>query len=616
MIASLVLPACPKSTRRTLVPDVPTNGDAEARSRFQEAQRHFERDGNGDSAETFEAIAEEFPDDPIAPFALLYAGISAVEAGEYTKAIDNLTKLDAADALDDGIRIRANLFRGLAHNYRGDHADALPFLQRGEPGIENDDEKLEWLAAMSVAVSHGPTPLAAGVYFDQWFARATAAEQAYIVARLTEIVAAAAPDAAKLALDGLSNRKGPSAAVLGARVSTDLVAAGDSEAAEKILADTAEARALIGVAAADPADTSHVNPRRIGAVIALTGEYTARGTLANRGLAVAAGVFGNGKRTRATVSVRDSESTPDGAASAVDALIAEGVIGIVGPIDGKSADAAAGRAIEAGVPFISLNGRASKRAYADSPFVFHVVHSPEDRARSLARYAHGAGIRDFAILAPDNGYGHAVARAFRDEVESLGGDIVIEVEYNPKSTSFGTYVEKIEKKPWRAVFIPDQARRLELIAPALAAEDLVSRPVKGKKPRNGRKIVLLSTAEFVNPDYLQSSGRYSWGAVFAPGFYADLFDERIGDFVQRYELAYEELPTALDAYAHDAALVFRDLVAAGHTTRAGVAAALASEKVVGLTGKVSFGANKGRSDDGLLYVVRQEDGDYVIRAMR
>ena len=41
----LVLAGCPRSTRKTLVPDVPQHGDAQARSRFLEAKSRFLRDG-------------------------------------------------------------------------------------------------------------------------------------------------------------------------------------------------------------------------------------------------------------------------------------------------------------------------------------------------------------------------------------------------------------------------------------------------------------------------------------------------------------------------------------------------------------------------------------------
>ena len=84
----LVTAGCPRNKRRTLTPAIPTDGEVEARDRFEEARASFEREENRATAE-FESIAEEFPEDPIVPWALLYAGVSAVQSGEYQAAIIN-----------------------------------------------------------------------------------------------------------------------------------------------------------------------------------------------------------------------------------------------------------------------------------------------------------------------------------------------------------------------------------------------------------------------------------------------------------------------------------------------------------------------------------------------
>src|SRR5438046_177947 len=65
---------CPKK-RHTLVPSVPTNGDAQARDRFLDAREKFLRDGG--QADEFRAIATEYEGDPIEPFALLFAGVAS-----------------------------------------------------------------------------------------------------------------------------------------------------------------------------------------------------------------------------------------------------------------------------------------------------------------------------------------------------------------------------------------------------------------------------------------------------------------------------------------------------------------------------------------------------------
>jgi ABC-type branched-subunit amino acid transport system substrate-binding protein len=103
--------------------------------------------------------------------------------------------------------------------------------------------------------------------------------------------------------------------------------------------------------------------------------------------------------------------------------------------------------------------------------------------------------------------------------------------------------------------------------------------------------VLLSTAEALAPAFLRGSGRYTVGALFAPGFYPDDQHPRIGPFVQRFRAAYGTDPTYLDAYGFDAGLCVRAAVGAGAQSRAGVAAWLARNVVPGLTGDIRFDEN-------------------------
>ena len=132
LLASLlVVTGCPKTKRRLVVPDAPTTGDKTARVRFQHARSLFKRD-NVKAAAEFEKIVRQYPNDPIAPWAMLYAGIAAYRAGDHAKAVVSLTKLMRRPTLDAKLRSRGNLFFGLALNYQGKHALALAQLRKLE----------------------------------------------------------------------------------------------------------------------------------------------------------------------------------------------------------------------------------------------------------------------------------------------------------------------------------------------------------------------------------------------------------------------------------------------------------------------------------------------------
>jgi ABC-type branched-subunit amino acid transport system substrate-binding protein len=573
----LGLVACPRPRRHTLVPSVPTSGDAGARQRFLEARERFLRDGSGQ--EEFADIAREFPDDPIAPFANLYAGVAAVGNGDHTAAIATLQQVVDTENADPGLVTRAQLFLGVAHNADGDPARALPLLARGEKAIENDAERGLWIAATAAATA-AVAPGDAAPWLERYWGVATEAEQGWILATLEGVVAA-------------------------------LDTANDPGVAEA-RATLSRLREKLGVppAAGEPARADDVaTPGQLGAVLPLGGKQVRVGDAAARGLAIAAGAHGGA--SVATVDLADARDA-ETAAAAVSELAAGGAIGIVGPIDGDSVDAAAARAEELGLPLVSLNPRADERPTAGR-HVFHAMHSAEQRARILARRAKAAGLDRFAILAPDSGYGKAVAGAFAEQVGAQGGTVVVRVDYARDAKSFAKEVKKLDGK-WQAVFVPEQADRLELIAPALAAAGLVPRPPGGKVgKKQGRAIVLLSTAEGMGADYVRDAGRHSVGALLAPGFYPDAGDPTIGAFVERYQAAHGRLPEVVDAYAHDAALAIA--VAAGReASRSAVTRYLEAVEVEGATGTVKFGKDHRRSDDGVVFTV--EDDGVTVKTLR
>jgi ABC-type branched-subunit amino acid transport system substrate-binding protein len=560
-----LLAACPRPRRHTLVPSVPTSGDAEARRRFVEARERFLRDGTGQ--DEFAEIARAYPEDPVAPFANLYAGIAAVKNGEPQAAITSLTEVVHQEGADPGLKTRAELFLGIAYNDAGDPARARPLLARGEKAVENDAEKGDWLAASATATV-AIAPDEAAPWLERWWDLATEAEKGWI-------------------LETLATLRAPEAQATLTRL-----------------------RSKLGVEAPEVAPRpAHVEPGELGAILPLDGKQSRVGEAAARGLAIAAGAHGGA--SAATIDVAPAAGA-DASASAVSELAGQGAIGIVGPIDGDSVDAAAARAEELGVPLVSLNPRADERP-ATGKMVFHAMHSAEQRARILARRARALGIEKFAVLAPESGYGRAVASAFVDAVKAGGGTIVTRVDYPADTKAFGKIVKKLDGN-WQAVFVPEQADHLELIAPALSAGGLVPRAPGAKvAKKQGRAIVLLSTAEGMGTDFVRDAGRHAVGALLAPGFYPDRTDAAIAAFVDRYEQAHGKLPTAVDAYAHDAALAIA--VAGGaEASRAAVARYLETVEIQGVTGAMKFGKDHRRADDGVLFTI--DDDGATVKALR
>lgn len=609
LLLLLLLAACPHGHRHTLVPDVPTSGNATARARFQDARAKFLRDGS--EGQEFAQIVSDFPQDPIVPFAQLYAGIAALKAHDYAGADKQLVPV--TDASDPGLALRARMFLGITKNYEGDTDSARRLLAGTDKAIENDDERTEWLAAVAYSMAAGDKPLAALPVFDQLWGRVTPAERAVILARVEDLVAAADPNTLARIYDELADRRGPSIAIVGSRLILIAEAAGDAGRGSKLRVDLAPVRAAVGLPATitaaqgGGATTTNGNPGLVGAVIPLGSKKESRvAEAAIAGLSLAAGApTGKGVAAIETRKAVDQSE----AAAAVDDLAGKNVVAVIGPIEGASVDAAAARAGDHQLPLISLATAPEQRA--TGPYVFHVRHSAEARARTLAQRALAKGIKTFAVLAPSNGYGKAVGGAFIAAIEKGGGTIVKQVSYPKDTKSFAAQAAELGSG-WQAVFVPDQADVLGLIAPALAANGNLARPLPfPKKVIGGRPIMLLSTAEDLNDQYLVNAGRHSEGALLAPGFYPDDDDPKQKPFVDAYRTAYGHSPAATDAYAYDAA----ELVAAGAAGgRSGLAQTLSTGQLAGVTGAISFDKDHRRADPGVIYTVVQETGGvYAIR---
>jgi ABC-type branched-subunit amino acid transport system substrate-binding protein len=439
------------------------------------------------------------------------------------------------------------------------------------------------------------------------------AERLFALKRAEEFAAKLAAPAAAQALAG---RRGLLVrAVLGQKAVAALRAGGDKANADRLESETMSIRRQLGLeqplASAIPA-----SPLRLGLVVPLSGAQSRLGEVILRGAAlVITAATHAADAAQFQLLLRDAATGPErsplggGATAGILGLAREEkVIGVVSTPDLRGAEYAA----REGVPIILLD----ERGGSAQTTAFSVIHSAEARAVTLARRALALGARRFAILGPDNNSGKRLAAAYRTTVEAGGGSLTAQVTYPPGATSFANEIANLRKLPFEALFIPDDASRLELIAPALAVADIWPRSPRlifsaaratASSGSGRRETLLLSTALGVSAKFLHNVQRYVQGAMLCPGFYpAD--DARSASFVSRFRGLYGVLPTATDAYGYDALFLLRGAVERGAKTRAEVLRILATQTFEGLTGDIRFGPDRNRIDPPLVYVV---DGDSV-----
>jgi ABC-type branched-subunit amino acid transport system substrate-binding protein len=340
------------------------------------------------------------------------------------------------------------------------------------------------------------------------------------------------------------------------------------------------------------------------------------------------------------VVVRDTRGEPDGAAQAMEDLATgEGAVAVLGGVANAEAQRAATAAQELEVPFVSLSK--VEGVTEAGPYVFRLMLTASAQARALAAFAfEKRGMRRFALMYPSIPYGQELAGAFWDEVDARGGEVNGAEIYEYDRTTFSPLVKdlvgklylderldymdrqkeiaKDEKDPYRrrkaleklrkelepvvdfdALFIPDFARNLALIAPSLAVEDVVTTtcdPVELERIRKStgreglRPVQLLGANGWDDPALVEKAGRYVTCSIFVDGFFPGSERPETRRFVETYQKRYGTPPSILEASAYDAARLLRQVLAKEKApSRAAVREELAAVRgFKGATGDISF----------------------------
>jgi ABC-type branched-subunit amino acid transport system substrate-binding protein len=491
-----------------------------------------------------------------------------------------------------------------------------PFLASGPPligGLTDAEAPFLLRAAAAESLAETGDPVAAIEQWDQYRSLdgARECERVYARQQAEELAGGIPGDAALRALSG--PRTPFVRALLGAHAVTTLRARGNEANAVRLEQDTGLVRRNLGL---DPVLTGAASgdPLRLGLAVPQSGAQARLGEVVLRGaMLVMAEPMPSGEPSSYHLLVRDAAAPAERAGTAGVGAAAwslareDSVIGLVGAPDARGIELAA----RDDVPFLLLD----EHAPGARTTAFPLIHAPESRAIALARRALALGARRFVVLGPDSASGKRLAGAFKNAVTAGGGALVAHITYGTGATSFTAQVNELRKLAFDALFVPDEAARLELIAPALAVADiwprrpslLVAPPSATAATARRREVLLLSTALSLSERLLRNAERYVQGAMLCPGYYP-AEDEHSGSFVTRFREIYGAAPTAADAYGYDGVSLLRGAVERGARTRADVLRLVANERFEGLTGDIRFGPDHVRVDLPLIYVV---DGDRI-----
>ena len=585
----IALACCASTSRGPDIGRLPllTSDDPAAEAELREAQALAERGQRAKAKERYRAFLHKRPDDRLVSLAQLGLGRILLDQHDDGEALALFASV--AEHPEPSVAEQGRFYGGVATERLGRHSEAIEAL---EPMVGRTIEPADTLLLLRTLVAayaaenkyvQAITTLAMLLNEQQL----SAGDRAAARKQLAELIdRKASPADIRDLLDDL-DAKNPAFRPVLVRALRDADAAHDLDRARELLERLKEEQipldAELSAIAMRSQSTSDANPNAVGAILSLSGRARKVGELALRGLMQAANLPPSGPAPANAPSVifRDDAGDANRAIAAVEELAnVHRVIAIIGPMDAQMALAAGRRAQELDVPLIALSPAGAIPGIGN--MVFRYFPTPDAEASALVRAAKARGVESVAVLYPDHAYGEAMLAAFRRAADGAGVNVTLLRSYLPGATSFGAEADALAKGRFDAVFVPDSAQELALIAPALAAAGLWCLPA-GQKPTNGgRAISVLAPSVAFDASLPRLAGRYLQGALFSVPFDSSAPGGPSHDFVLRFNEAFGTTPDAFAAFAHDAYRLVRASVEAGAMSRAELAKALMRTQPDGL----------------------------------
>jgi ABC-type branched-subunit amino acid transport system substrate-binding protein len=186
-----------------------------------------------------------------------------------------------------------------------------------------------------------------------------------------------------------------------------------------------------------------VNPRKIGAILPMTGKYAGYGASVTQGITLALEDMAAAGNQFEFVTV-DTAEDPEDSMKGLDSLVKDQqVIAAFGPLFSASALICAAEANALGVPLLTPSALDAKLT-TTGPYVFRVALTPDAQAKAMAGFVIDTlKYTKFGILAPESAYGRNMAAAFTAEITKLGGTVLVESRFPPQTTDFRPSIVEI-----------------------------------------------------------------------------------------------------------------------------------------------------------------------------
>jgi branched-chain amino acid transport system substrate-binding protein len=343
---------------------------------------------------------------------------------------------------------------------------------------------------------------------------------------------------------------------------------------------------------------------KIGVYMPMTGDTATFGISSTNGFNLAlkklnAGGGINGSRVK--LIVEDDRGQPEEAKTVVTRLISkERVVAVLGEVGSTRSIVAAATCQQNQVPMLtpsSTNEKVTKKG----DYIFRVCFIDPFQGEVGAKFAYEfLKLKRAAILTDiKNDYSVGLTKSFRDAFLKLGGEIVIEKNYQAGDTNFNAQLTSIRDANVELIYAPGYYGDISQII---------------KQARElGVKQPFIGGDGWDSPDLWRGGGAALNGCFISNHYSVDNPDPRVQSFVREFSAEFGEAPDALAALAYDGANVLFDAIRrANSVDGAKIRDALAQTAgFPGVSGDITI--NRERNAVKSAVVLELQDGKYVYR---
>ncbi|WP_300356660.1 ABC transporter substrate-binding protein [Fusobacterium sp.] len=349
-------------------------------------------------------------------------------------------------------------------------------------------------------------------------------------------------------------------------------------------------------------ETKVADTVKIGATAPLTGPLAIYGVTSTNGSKLAmdeinknGGILGK----QVEFTVLDSKGDPTEAITAYNKLVDKGIVAFIGDAPSKPTLAIAEVAAQDNMPMITPNGTQFNITEA-GPNVFRTCFTDPYQGVVLANFAKdNLKAQSVAILVNNSSdYSDGVSKAFLEEAEKLGLNVVAKEGYSDGDKDFRAQLTKILPLNPEVLVIPDYYEQAALITV------------------QAREVGLKST--FIGPDGWDGVAKTldpsAYTAVensyFTNHYSLEDKSPKVQEFVKAYKEVYNEEPSSFAALSYDSAYMMKAAIEkAGTTEKQAVIDALKTLDYEGVTGHLTFDEKNNPVKD--VTVLKIVNGEYT-----